>query len=71
MDIRHARSGDEGDLAFLLEDHERHYGHAAPPGSGNDGAAFLTRGGTLCLVADDGGKLVGFAIPAPRAWAKS
>ena len=71
MHLRHARPGDEADLAFLLEDHERHYGHHAPPGSGNEGAAFLTRGGTLCLVADEGGKLVGFAIlnpyfPGPR-----
>jgi len=71
MQIRHARPGDEADLAFLLEDHERHYGHDAPSGSGNEGAAFLTRGGTPCLVADDGGKLVGFAIlnpyfPGPR-----
>ena len=73
MQIRHARPGDEADLAFLLEDHERHYGYEAPPGSGNEGAAFLTGGGTLCLVADDGdsGKLVGFAIlnpyfPGPR-----
>ena len=71
MQIRHARPGDEADLAFLLEDHERHYGFAAPPGSGAEGAAFLTGGGTLCLVADDGGTLVGFAIlnpyfPGPR-----
>ena len=71
MDIRHARPGDEADLAFLLEDHERHYGYEAPPGSGKEGAAFLTRGGMLCLVADDGGTLVGFAIlnpyfPGPR-----
>ena len=71
MQIRHARPGDEADLAFLLEDHERHYGYAAPAGSGAEGAAFLTGGGTLCLVADDGGTLVGFAIlnpyfPGPR-----
>ena len=71
MQIRHARPGDEADLAFLLEDHERHYGHDAPPGSGNEGAAFLTREGTLCLVADEDGTLVGFAIlnpyfPGPR-----
>jgi GNAT superfamily N-acetyltransferase len=71
MQIRHARPGDEADLAFLLEDHERHYGHEAPPGSGAQGAAFLARGGTLCLVADDDGTLVGFAIlnpyfPGPR-----
>jgi GNAT superfamily N-acetyltransferase len=77
MHIRHARPGDEADLAFLLEDHERHYGHPAPPGSGNEGGAFLAKGGTLCLVAQDddsggdSGKLVGFAIlnpyfPGPR-----
>ena len=71
MQIRHARPGDEADLAFLLEDHERHYGYEAPPGSGAEGAAFLTGGGTLCLVADDGGTPVGFAIlnpyfPGPR-----
>jgi len=47
MQIRHARPGDEADLAFLLEDHERHYGHDAPSGSGNEGAAFLTRGGVF------------------------
>ncbi len=71
MQIRHARPGDEADLAFLLEDHERHYGYAPPPGSGNEGAAFLIKGGALCLVADDTGTLVGFAIlnpyfPGPR-----
>ena len=65
MQIRHARPGDEADLAFLLEDHERHYGHDAPPGSGNQGAAFLAKGGTPCLVADTGDKLVGFAILCP------
>ena len=71
MQIRHARRGDEADLAFLLEDHERHYGAEVRPGAGAEGAEFLTEGGTLCLVADDGGKLVGFAIlnpyfPGPR-----
>jgi GNAT superfamily N-acetyltransferase len=71
MQIRHARRGDEADLAFLLEDHERHYGAAVREGSGAAGAEFLTGGGTPCLVADDGGKLVGFAIlnpyfPGPR-----
>jgi GNAT superfamily N-acetyltransferase len=71
MQIRHARRGDEADLAFLLEDHERHYGFPVREGSGAEGAEFLTTGGTLCLVADDGGKLVGFAIlnpyfPGPR-----
>jgi GNAT superfamily N-acetyltransferase len=71
MQIRHARRGDEAELAFLLEEHERHYGAEVRPGSGAEGAEFLTGGGTLCLVADDGGKLVGFAIlnpyfPGPR-----
>jgi len=78
MQIRHARRGDEADLAFLLEDHQRHYGRAAPESQGRAGAAFLIDsptaaqgGGTLCLVADDGSRLVGFAIlnpyfPAPR-----
>ena len=71
MQIRHARRGDEADLAFLLEDHERHYGAEVRPGSGAEGAHFLTAGGTPCLVADDGERLVGFAIlnpyfPAPR-----
>ncbi len=71
MQIRHARRGDEADLAFLLEDHERHYGAAVRPGSGAEGAEFLTGGGALCLVAEDGEKLVGFAIlnpyfPGPR-----
>ena len=71
MQIRHARRGDEADLTFLLEDHERHYGADVRPGAGAEGAEFLTKGGTLCLVADDGGKLVGFAIlnpyfPGPR-----
>jgi ribosomal protein S18 acetylase RimI-like enzyme len=74
MQIRHARPGDETQLARLLEDHERHYGHEAPDGAGDAGAAFLTNppaGGTLCLVADDGGALAGFAIlnpffPAPK-----
>jgi GNAT superfamily N-acetyltransferase len=71
MQIRHARPGDEADLAFLLEDHERHYGAEIRPGAGAEGATFLAKGGTLCLVADDDGKLVGFAIlnpyfPGPR-----
>lgn len=65
MQIRHARRGDEADLALLLEDHERHYGAAVRPGAGAEGAGFLAGGGTLCLVADDGGKLVGFAILNP------
>jgi GNAT superfamily N-acetyltransferase len=79
MQIRHAQRGDEAQLAFLLEDHERHYGNEVPEGAGAAGAAFLTAaspGGTLCLVAErnDGqndGRLVGFAIlnpyfPAPK-----
>ena len=72
MHIRHPHPGDEADLAFLLEDHERHYGVAMREGAGAAGADFLVKGGTLCLVAeDDGGRLVGFAIlnpffPAPR-----
>jgi len=71
MQIRHASRGDEADLAFLLEEHERHYGTEMRPGAGAEGAEFLAGGGTLCLVADDGRKLVGFAIlnpyfPGPR-----
>lgn len=71
MQIRHARRGDEADLASLLEDHERHYGAEVRAGAGAEGAEFLVEGGTPCLVADDGGKLVGFAIlnpyfPGPR-----
>jgi GNAT superfamily N-acetyltransferase len=71
MQIRHARRGDEADLALLLEDHERHYGAEVRPGSGAEAAEFLAKGGTLCLVADSGETLVGFAIlnpyfPGPR-----
>jgi ribosomal protein S18 acetylase RimI-like enzyme len=74
MQIRHARRGDEAHLAHLLEDHERHYGNDVAHGAGMPGAAFLTNpshGGTICLVADDGVRLVGFAIlnpyfPAPN-----
>jgi GNAT superfamily N-acetyltransferase len=71
MQIRRARPGDEADLAFLLEDHERHYGAEVRPGAGAEGAEFLVKRGTPCLVADDGDKLVGFAIlnpyfPGPR-----
>jgi GNAT superfamily N-acetyltransferase len=62
MQIRHVRPGDETQLAALLEDHEHHYGDPVRPGSGAEGAAFLVKGGTLCLVAEDGGALVGFAI---------
>jgi GNAT superfamily N-acetyltransferase len=68
MQIRHAKPGDEADLAFLLEDHERHYGNTVREGAGAAGAAFLVdppTGGTLCLVAELGGKLVGFAILNP------
>lgn len=71
MQIRHARRGDEAALAHLLEEHERHYGAELRPGAGTEGAEFLTGGGTLCLVAEDGDTLVGFAIlnpyfPGPR-----
>jgi GNAT superfamily N-acetyltransferase len=68
MQIRHARPGDEAQLAVLLEDHERHYGHEAPDGASAEGAAFLASPpahGTLCLVADDAGRLAGFAILNP------
>src|SRR5262249_21924893 len=67
MQIRHARTGDEPNLAALLDDHERHYGNEVAPKAAAAGAAFLTgrQGGTLCLVADDGSKLVGFAILNP------
>jgi GNAT superfamily N-acetyltransferase len=69
MQIRHARHGDEAQLAFLLEDHERHYGNPVADGAGAKGASFLVEsppGGTLCLVAEqDGGRLVGFAILNP------
>ena len=74
MQIRHARPGDEAQLACLLEDHERHYGNKVPDGAGAEGAAFLAApppDSTLCLVAEQDGKLVGFAIlnpyfPGPR-----
>ena len=71
MQIRHARPGDEAQLAALLEDHERHYGYAVREGAGAEGAAYLSKGGTLCLVADNDGALAGFAIlnpyfPGPR-----
>lgn len=65
MQIRPVRSGDEAQLAALLEDHERHYGDPIRPGSGAEGAAFLVKGGTLCLVADEAGTLAGFAILNP------
>jgi ribosomal protein S18 acetylase RimI-like enzyme len=74
MQIRRAKHGDEARLAFLLEDHERHYGNAVQDGAGAAGAAFLIdppSGGTLCLVAEGKDGLVGFAIlnpyfPAPN-----
>src|SRR5215813_11352470 len=74
MQIRHASPGDEAQLAFLLEDHERHYGQAVADGAGRAGAAFLIGqppSGTLCLVAEREDRLVGFAIlnpyfPGPR-----
>jgi GNAT superfamily N-acetyltransferase len=71
MQIRHARPGDEAQLAALLEDHERHYGFPVREGAGAEGAAYLAEGGTLCLVAEEGTALVGFAIlnpyfPGPR-----
>lgn len=68
MPIRHARRGDEAELAFLLEDHERHYGNPVAEGAGAPGAAFLITpppGGTICLVAERDGRLVGFAILNP------
>lgn len=65
MQIRPVRPSDEVQLATLLEDHERHYGDPVRPGSGAEGAAYLVKGGTLCLVADDQGALAGFAILNP------
>lgn len=68
MPIRHAHRGDEAELAFLLEDHERHYGNPVADGAGMRGAAFLIDpppGGTICLVAEREGRLVGFAILNP------
>ena len=74
MQIRHAKQGDEAELARLLEDHERHYGTEVAAGAGVAGAEWLLgqpSGGTLCLVAERDGKLFGFAIlnpyfPGPR-----
>jgi hypothetical protein len=51
IQVRHAKRGDEANLAFLLEDHERHYGNAVPDGTGAAGAAFLVDpppNATLC-----------------------
>jgi GNAT superfamily N-acetyltransferase len=68
MQIRHARKGDEGHLAHLLEEHEHHYGNAVSRGTGTPGASFLIsppHGGPLCLVAELEGRLLGFAILNP------
>ena len=68
MQIRHAKPGDEAELAFLLEDNQRHYGNAVDDGAGAALAAYLVApppGSALCLVADDGAKLAGFAILNP------
>jgi GNAT superfamily N-acetyltransferase len=68
MQIRHAKPGDEAQLAFLLEDNQRHYGHAVADGAGAADAAHLVEpppGSTVCLVADDDGRLVGFAVLYP------
>ena len=74
MQIRHAKPGDEAQLAFLLEDNQRHYGHAVEDGAGAADAAHLVEplpGSAVCLVADNGGRLAGFAVlypyfPGPR-----
>jgi len=68
MQIRHPRRGDEAHLAHLLEDHEHHYGNQISRGAGLPGAAFLIdppHGGTICLVAENDDRLVGFAILNP------
>ena len=68
MQIRHAQKGDELPLAHLLEEHERHYGNPIERGTGGPGAAFLvspSHGGPFCLVAENEGRLVGFAVLNP------
>jgi len=68
MQIRRAKPGDEPQLAFLLEDNQHHYGHAVEDGAGTADAAHLVEpppGRPVCLAADDGGKLVGFAVLHP------
>jgi GNAT superfamily N-acetyltransferase len=68
MQIRHASKGDEIALAHLLEEHQHHYGNPVARGAGVPGASFLVsprHGGTMCLVAEDGSRLLGFAILNP------
>lgn len=72
MQIRHAKPGDEAQLALLLEEHEHHYGNPVAKGAGEAGAAFLIAappGGTMCLVAEraegERVQLLGFAILNP------
>ena len=68
MQIRHASNGDETALAHLLEEHEHHFGNPVARGAGVPGASFLVsppHGGTMCLVAEDSGRLLGFAILNP------
>ena len=68
MQVRHAQKGDESALAHLLEEHEHHYGNPVSRGAGAPGAAFLISppaGGAICLVAEDGGRLLGFAVLNP------
>ena len=66
MQIRHAKPGDEAALAFLLEDNQRHYGHAVKDGDGSALAAELVDPPAgVCFVADDGARLAGFALLNP------